>query len=215
MLSKPVLTFRVFPLPVASFCEDSKRFYNVWQVFSLETFFSKICISSKCLPSWLNSHCKIQSFAVSFCSFPTLNCCVVAMLGSVQYSCLPKNDTCFCQFIIQKCETSLHIWKLAAPFSPREQSNPFNGLHWCKADWTDTTEFKGISLQHLCHAHSVLESIQPEPGCASIAPALNISARMLNREPIPFSRRGFNSQIHSLNTSQKQRGDGEETWFIK
>ena len=125
----------------------------------------------------------------------------------------------YCQFIIQNQETSLHIWKLAAPFSSREQSNPSNKLHWCNTDWSDTTEFKGISLPHLYYAHNVLESIQPEPDASasrtSMAPALNVSASMLDQEPITFSKRGVNSWVHSLNTSQKQTVNGEETWFIK
>lgn len=114
---------------------------------------------------------------------------------------------------MQNRETSLHIWKLGVPFSSREQSNPSNGLWGFKADWSDTTQFKGISLQHLCHAHNVLESIQSEPGasasCTNMAPALNISVRMADLEPISFSRRGIDSHVHSLNASQKQRVDRE------
>lgn len=37
-----------------------------------------------------------------------------------------------------------------------------------------------------------------------MAPALNVSARMLDQEPIPFSKTGVNSRVHSLNASQKQ-----------
>lgn len=66
---------------------------------------------------------------------------------------------------------------------------------------TQHSEFKGISLQHLCHAHNVLDNIQPEPGasasCTSMASALSVPASMLDQEPTLFSKKGVNSWVHT------------------
>lgn len=158
-----------------------------------------------------------KDFEVSFCSFSTLICSVAIweMFSTITF--FPRNDTCFwCAATVNSSYKTMKLaphLELVAPFSSGEQSNPSNRLQWCKADWNDTAfkEFKGISLQHLCHAHNVLDSIQPEPGasasCTSMASALNVPAKMLDQEPILFSKKGVNSWVHShfSETESRQR----------